>query len=458
MDLLSRIALVTCDESLTYAEMLAVADEIASHVEKGSLVLLVASNTVSSVCGYVGFLRKGAVPLMLPEGSDAKRILEAYNPAYIWARAPFFEGISESKGWRMLAEDRGYRLVATGAAQAQLHSDLSLLLTTSGSTGTPKLVRLSAANIAANAESIAEYQRIDCDDRAITTLPFSYAYGISIVNSHLLRGASLVLTEEGLFSRGFWELLRKADATNFGGVPYTYSMLEKLHFDRMETPSLRFISQAGGRLGERLQELFAGICAKKGIEFYVMYGQTEATARMSWLPPEFVASKLGSIGAAIPGGEFSIVDDGRVLEEVGAVGELVYRGANVSLGYAECAEDLAKGDERGGVLETGDIARRDEDGFYYIVGRKKRFLKIFGNRVNLDEVEAMCAGWGFEAACAGADDALAVFVVGSADGVVDRLAKATGLHPSAFSAFEVDVIPRTSSGKIDYAALGGMLR
>lgn len=459
---LSNIALVSQDEELSYGELLALADAIAEPIPERSLVFLVASNTVPSVAAYIGLLRKRAVPVMVREQATQEQLAglaDNYSPDYWWAPRSFCDDAAAVIGSRdVLVEDRGFCLVDAHGPHTDMHPDLALLITTSGSTGTPKYVRLSYENLECNARSIAQYQNITVDDRAITTLPFTYSYGLSIINSHLLQGASLVLTEEGILSRAFWNTLKQTQATNFGGVPYTYSMLEKLHFDRMELPSLRFISQAGGRLGERLHKAFSNACAQKAIDFYVMYGQSEATARMSWLPPEYALSKIGSIGVPIPGGAFELHDsEGRFIEASGEAGELVYRGDNVSLGYAENRSDLMKGDENEGVLRTGDMARRDEDGYYFIVGRKKRFLKMFGNRVNLDDMERLFANRGYELACVGEDDHMVVFTTGKDPDDLKRLmASETKLYPKAFDVRHVESLPRTESGKLDYACLGGL--
>ncbi len=459
MEFASNLALVSQDERLTYSELDDLAASIATPVPERSVVFLVASNTIASIAAYVGFLRKRVVVVMIRDESTSeqfKALVSAYSPQYIWAPVSF-EPLMGT-GYDTVMNNRGYQLFATGYFVYEINPDTALLLTTSGSTGTPKFVRLSYENLRSNAESIVEYQRITSGDRAITTLPFSYTYGISIVNSHLLAGASIVVTEASVMSRAFWDLLRETEATNFGGVPYTYQMLKRLRFGRMDLPSLRFISQAGGRLGETLQEEFGRICADKDIDFFVMYGQTEATARMSWLPPERVLDKLGSIGIAIPGGTFELRDanDG-VIEQPDVAGELVYRGANVSQGYATCKDDLAFGDERGGVLHTGDVAKRDEDGFYYVVGRMKRFLKMFGNRVNMDELEAIFAKRGIEMACIGSDDNMAVFTTSDdVDALLAAIAAETKLNPHGFSVHHIDEIPHTSSGKVDYVSLEGL--
>jgi acyl-coenzyme A synthetase/AMP-(fatty) acid ligase len=343
------------------------------------------------------------------------------------------------------------------AEDYKLYPDLMLLLTTSGSTGSPKLVRQSYQNIKANTESIVEYLHIDEGDRAITTLPMNYTYGLSILNTHLHKGAGIILSDASLMEKRFWSLLEQEKATTFGGVPYTFEILKKLHFEKMNVPCLRYITQAGGKLSGELQCEFVDICKNKNIQLIVMYGQTEASPRMSYLPWEYAESKLGSIGIAIPDGSFHLEDsNGKKIESTGVIGELIYQGENVALGYAENRFDLERGDDNKGILYTGDMARRDADGFYYIVGRKKRFLKIFGNRVNLDEVENLLQKEKIDCACSGEDDHLRIYV--SDGNVIEKtmqfLVDHTGINRNAVKIMLLNEIPRNESGKILYSALG----
>ena len=452
-----NIALIENGEQLTYAQLAKRADAVSCRVPRRSVVFLIATNTIPSVAAYVGFLMRHVVVVMIREETSSAQLsalVNAYKPQFLWAPEGF-EGLDGIRTGHFVYADNNYLLLPTGFDSYPVNPDLALLLTTSGSTGTPKYVRLSYSNVRANAESIAEYQEITPADRAITTLPFSYSYGISIINSHLISGASIVLSESSLMSRDFWTLIREKEATNFGGVPYTYQMLERLRFDKMELPNLRFVSQAGGRLGDRLHEWFSRVCLGKGIDFFVMYGQTEATARMSWLPPEQSSKKIGSIGIPIPGGRFELHSaDDTIILNPGLSGELVYQGPNVSLGYATSKRDLAKGDDHHGILHTGDVAKRDEDGYYYIVGRMKRFLKMFGNRVNLDEIEAFFSKQGIDLACVGSDDHMVVFVSNYDPGkILSMLTAETKMHPRGFDVRTIDEIPHMKSGKIDYAFL-----
>ena len=307
-------------------------------------------------------------------------------------------------------------------------------------------------------KQLAEYLEITDAERPITTLPMNYTYGLSVINSHLLKGATTLLTNKGLMQKEFWDFFKEQQATSIAGVPYTYEMLKRLRFFRMELPSLKTLTQAGGKLSPELHREFAEYAIENGKRFVVMYGQTEATARMSYLPWQKTLEKCGSMGIAIPGGRFDLIDeDGNIITSPEVTGELVYTGQNVTPGYAECGDDLIKGDERHGVLVTGDLAKRDADGYFYIVGRKKRFLKIFGNRVNLDETERLikAAFPDTECACIGKDDKMTICITSQEKHTEIRnyLSQKTGLNHVAFQVKTVQQIPKNDAGKTLYAKL-----
>ena len=452
-----RVAVVTdAGKEVTYNELLKNAESIVGGIPARSLVFLVCNNCVESIAAYIGFLRARIVPVLVnPKIDDAMLsfLLESYRPQYIFC----------PKDWHANGNELNcfgeYHLLKTAHDTAPLmNGELAVLITTSGSTGSPKLVMQSYKNITANAASIAEYLGITKEDRAITTMPMSYTFGLSIIQSHLLMGARIVATERTLMDKGFWALLKEQQVTTFGGVPYIYEMLKRLRFSRMDLPSLKYLTQAGGKLSKELVLEFAEICRDKGIRFIVMYGQTEATARMTYLPWESIFDKTASIGIAIPGGKLSLIDaNDALIEESETVGELVYEGDNVTLGYATSACDLASDDQRHGVLQTGDMAKRDDDGFYYIVGRKKRFLKLFGNRVNLDETEGLLNKEGFRCVCGGRDDLLRIYMEfscgKSAEEALAFISAKVGLNRSAFDVVMINEIPRNDSGKVLYSKL-----
>lgn len=451
-------------EQLTYDAFLFECDNLMGSLISRRLLFLVCNNSLESLVAYIGALRKGVVPVMINAGVDSqlyKHLYEQYKPSYVYAPRDWEAIVEdvETEQFKKLEDYRTFTLYATDCAEEyELYPELALLLTTSGSTGSPKLVRQSYKNVDANADSIAKYLGIVSSDRAITTMPMSYTYCLSIINSHLLMGASLVMSDYSIIQREFWTLFKESEPTTFGGVPYIYEQLKKLRFGRMNLPSLRYITQAGGKLSKEMAEEFNEICDKKGIQLIVMYGQTEATARMAYLPWDHAKEKAGSMGIAIPGGEFSLIDvDEKAIDEPEIVGELVYRGPNVTLGYAEGYKDLKLGDERQGVLVTGDMAKRDKDGFYYIVGRKKRFLKMYGNRVNLDEVEGLLKKEGYECVCAGVDDNMKIYTTAVADeahkNIIGFLSKTLGFVQRSFQVTVIDEIPRNESGKVLYSAL-----
>ncbi len=391
------------------------------------------------------------------KGCDVlKQMVEIYHPQFLWMPSSRAECFGE--GVVYVYEE--YSLVQLSYKQYNISPNLALLLTTSGSTGSPKLVRLSADNLLSNARAIDEYLGITADERPITSLPMYYSYGLSIINSHLIKGATILLTDKAVIQKEFWQFAKRERATSMAGVPYTYEMLRRLRFFRMDLPDLKTLTQAGGKLNAKIAEEFIENAEAAGKRFFVMYGQTEATARMSYLPLDRAAEKYASIGVAIPGGKLWLMDaDGNEITDADTDGELIYEGPNVCMGYAECREDLALGDENHGVLHTGDVARMDADGFFYITGRMKRFVKVWGNRCNLDAVEQLAKDVVTDCACVGVDDKISVFVT-QADveqRVKSHLMEKTHLHVSAFSVRVIDEIPKKDSGKIDYQALQKLL-
>lgn len=454
-----KIALI--DEfgnKMTYEALNIEMTTLSERIGHRCLVFALCRNEIGSVLGYTAFINTGIVPVMVNSHLDENllgNLLETYKPEFLWApkdqRSQFAEFNVEYETHKYVLLRTNYEIKYT------LYDELALLITTSGSTGSPKLVRQSYTNILENAQSIVKYLELDDSERPITTLPMNYVYGLSIINSHFLVGATLLLTDKGLMQKEFWDFFRLQGATSFGGVPYTYEMLDKLRFFRMNLPSLRTMTQAGGKITPELHEKYATYAKEHGLKFVVMYGAAEATARMGYLPAERAVEKKGSMGIPIPGGSFHLIgEDGRDISEPFITGELVYEGKNVTLGYAENGDDLCLGDERNGRLETGDMAQFDSDGFFYIVGRKKRFLKIFGNRVNLDEIDRFIKGkFNIEVASSGVDDHMYIFVTDpeKAESVRNFVIDMTKLNPVAFKIIVINEIPKNDSGKTLYKEL-----
>ena len=454
-----KVALVEGERSCTYRELDEISSGIASAAGDARLAFLLCENHIEAIAGYLAFVNNGIVPMLLDaeiDGALLCNLMELYRPELIWK--PESRDVDLAGASRLL-ECGSYALFDRGVADPyELNPGLTLLMSTSGSTGTSKLVRLSQDNIVSNTEAIIEYLGITSEDRAITSLPMSYVYGLSVIQTHLAAGATLVLTDSACYEGRFWKLFDKERCTSFAGVPFMYEMLDKLRFAKKVPPAtLKTMTQAGGHLSVALQEKFARWAKEYGIDFFVMYGASEATARMGYLPPDRSLDKIGSAGIAIPGGCFEIAGKDGIPLGIGEIGELAYRGPNVSMGYATCGEDLAKGDENNGYLLTGDMARMDDEGFVYIVGRKKRFVKILGKRTNLEEVEELIkAHLGVtDVACGGHDDLLRVFLV---DAALSEAAKAfvhekMGINEKLVDTVIVDEILKNASGKTLYAEL-----
>ena len=420
---------------LSYKELNdSVTDVITTLATRGprQLGFIFSTNSLEWLCVYLACLRAGHVPLLLPsdlEASLTEKLIDTYQPNWVWHPTGF--------AWRVPSKS------------APLHPDLGLLLSTSGSTGSPKLVRLSYRALSTNAVSIVESLNIQAQDRAMTTLPPNYSYGLSVINSHLAAGARLVMNNTSLMSRDFVRIVQQEEVTSLAGVPTWYQMLLRTGFDKAEVPSLRVLTQAGGRLDERTKREVLNFAEAKSLRFYVMYGQTEAAPRISYVPPEALAGKLNSIGIPIPGGSLQLDN---------VTSELIYSGPNVMMGYAESQRDLGKADEHDGVLRTGDIGTVDEEGFFAITGRLKRFVKLSGNRYGLDEIEVQLTNLTkSNVAVAGRDERLGLWIE-SDDQDHHALVKAFlqekyGLHHTLFRIHLVPKLPLLPTGKKDYAAL-----
>jgi acyl-CoA synthetase (AMP-forming)/AMP-acid ligase II len=442
----AAVALIADDASMNYADLSErIRQRRAALGATRRLVMIAASNAIEPIVTYLAALEGGHPVLLVPSTDDDAGL--AHRAALVQRFDPDVIARDDGAGTWVLEERRP-------GSRHHFHPELALLASTSGSTGAPKLVRLSADNLRSNAAAIAEYLRLDPSDRAATTLPMQYCYGLSVLNSHLLAGASLLLTERSVTDEMFWQEAIEHRITSFAGVPYTFELLRSAGFAERSLPSLRYLTQAGGRLAPELVRSFARLGEDRGFELFVMYGQTEATARMGYLPSELAATSAGAIGGPIPGGRFRIDAGDDTEAPDGSPGELVYEGPNVMLGYAESPADFALG-RTVHELRTGDLARRREDGLYEIVGRINRFVKVFGLRLDLDQVERLLCAEGIDARVAGAGERLLVFATSerAARRAQERASALTGVPAHVIGSYAVAEFPRTSSGKPDTAAL-----
>ena len=404
-------AVVDEGREVSYRELAALSADAVKGLKPQTVKVVVNGQDLATVATFVGCVNSGVVPLMVPATMD---------PALLARLRSMYEGKPTSP-------------------------DLALLLTTSGSTGSPKLVRISRANLRADNEMSERLFSLDAATRMTMILPICYAWGLSVACAVLKAGGALVMTRRTVMDAELADVMLSSRATHLAGVPYMYEVLDRFRFFDREFPSLRGLLVSGGALAPALRRKFAEEAKARGISFSEGYGQTETTGVMSTIRTDLLPERIGSIGRAGEGGRFRIDD-----------GELVYEGPIVAMGYAVCAEDLLGGDEWKGVRRTGDLASIDAEGYVTLSGRASRFLKIFGNRVSLDEVENLVKDGFPGAGCAatGADGDLRVFVASAAPEEVERFLVAK-LHFNAtvMKVRAVDAIPLNANGKTDYPKL-----
>jgi acyl-CoA synthetase (AMP-forming)/AMP-acid ligase II len=438
---------------LTYSELDDLVQLRKADLGDGpGVAILLCENTVRTVVDYLAALAANFTVMPLDAQTDSAAlslIVESYRPEWILCE---FSG-GGFAGYSPRGESAA--LHRTLPDDVVVGDDLAILLSTSGSTGSPRMVRLTTANLNANTESIVASLSIVPGDRAISSMPLHYSYGLSVLNSHLAAGSSVVISGSSVLDPLFWSAISTHCVTTFAAVPYTFAMLNKIQYDPASTPSISKITQAGGKLDIGSTLAWHTLCEKNEVEFFVMYGQTEAAPRMTCLPSDRLKDKLGSVGLPMFGGNL-FIDEVDSDTPAGSQGEIIYRGPNVMLGYASAREDLTNEDDMHGILRTGDVGFLDEDGFLFITGRLKRIAKLFGTRVSLDEVEALMATLGVVAAVGGGDRLhIHHQNVGDKDVALARKALSRTLKTPLAAVvmhYEVD-FPLMPSGKVDYRTL-----
>lgn len=437
--------------------------EFANSIPEGSVVAVLCNNDYEVPVAIFGTSEGKAVSLLL-DGATTPGQLETYVRAYqvefvFLKKGDSDKYLSTSTG-KLILEFGNYALIRTDQPiGATLNLDVMMLLTTSGSTGSPKCVRITNRNLESNAAGIAARLALSSNDVAMTTLPMNYSYGLSVITSHLAARSKIVLNSRAITDRAFWRRLESSGASILAGVPFTYKTLQRFGNDVFKGTGLTKITQAGGKLDAALVSHFLDLAERQHMQFFVMYGQTEATARMSIMPPKLLREHPESVGVPLPEGQFSIEPSATEVYANGhQTGEIVYSGPNVSLGYATHRKDLEASDNFGGILRTGDLGYLDGSGLLYIVGRLKRIAKVFGHRVSLDEIEEKVSRLGYSVACVAGDDDVKILLEGihrpeTLRSVREALSQLLCLAQSGFRVEMVRELPRTPSGKIDYPSL-----
>ena len=437
-----------------YKDVIRNARTQSQDLEPRSLIFVLTNNDVESLTAYIGFFKKQLVQVLLDSKINVnllQQLIKTYSPHYLFLPISRNE---KFQNYDLINKFNKYKILKFNKQNHYLiNENLALLLTTSGSTGSKKFVRISYQNIYENTKSIIKYLNIKKSHRTITTMPPFYTYGLSILNTHLFSGASIVAAGMSVVEKSFWNLMKDLNVTSFGGVPYFFEILRKIKFNKIILPHLKYFTQAGGALNKELIRYFLNYAKTNKVKFIIMYGQTEATARMTYLPYKKSNNKIGSIGKPIPGGAITLLNNKKKNDN--NIGEIIYKGKNVSMGYAKSYLDLIKNDENKGILYTGDLARKDKDGYLYITGRKSREVKLYGHRVNLDELENILTNKGYNCFCQGFDNRVFVFHVNKNydEKILKDLSFTTKINIECFKLKHVKKFPFGKNGKISYKSL-----
>jgi len=455
-----KVALLSSTISLTFEDLENEYKIIKKIIPRSSLILMISDNSLGVIANYTSFIKNDCIIQLVESKTDIlelERIIKLYKPEYI----------SFSKNWNESKKFYKHNLkkihtffenviFKTHYKKKKIKKDLCILMPTSGSMGSKKYVRITKENIFNNTNSIISYLKLNKKDRSITSMPFCYSYMLSVINSHLEIGASIYVTQESIIQSNFWKQFLEHKINNFNGVPYHYEILIKLGLKKKNLSYLKFFTQAREKLDKIKARDILKFCLKEKKQFYIIYGQTEASPRMSYFNLVDFQEKIGSIGKPIPGGNFYLIDErGNKIKQTNVIGELVFKGKNVSVGYAYSGKDLSKYDKNKKELKTGDLAFYDRDKFYYLTGRKNRIIKLFGNRFNLDEIEGKFLRQKITLACINENESLIVFVENKypKNKIINKIHKILKINYIKIKIKKLRKIPRLNNGKINYKKL-----
>jgi len=438
---------------------------LSAGLKPGDPIVIGCVLSPSSSIAYLGAMYAGLVPVPVEESklaSSGSDLTNRVGAKALWTEKPCTFDWKCPKGFEIIfihGHPSEMPVDAIPPAPRE-ENDLAALVATSGSSDVPRFVMVSHGNLIANTEAIIRSQHLENDERAMLILPVSYCFGASVLHTHLYRGGGVAFDRRFMFPDKVLHAVNRYECTTFAGVPTVYNiLLRRSNIRSIALPGLRRFLQAGGPLApQHVQEMRSIVPTAK---FYVMYGQTEATSRISCLAPESLEQKLGSVGQELDNLTVDILDaEGQAVPR-GQTGEIVVRGPSVTLGYLNEPEGSHRV-FKNGWLHTGDLGRVDEDGYIWIEGRKSAFLKVRGVRVSFAEVEArvMAVPGVYECAAAAvahpeAGEALVLYIVpdNTIDRVADRVRRSLPVHWTCDSIRIVSELPKTSSGKVSREAL-----
>jgi long-subunit acyl-CoA synthetase (AMP-forming) len=454
-----NIAIIDREYSdLSYKQVLTETNKIKKKIKNKSLILIVSENSLGSLLAYIFCIINNHVGIILDSKTSKQNIIKifkSYQPNYVFLSKKtksIFKKICLEK-YTFFDQSLMKNKINK---KKKLNKNLSLLLSTSGSMGSIKFVKLSRNNIKHNTDSIISYLKINKKDSAITNLPISYSYMLSVINTHFEVGASIVISKYSLIEKKFWKILKNSKVTSFNGVPYTYEILTRIGLKNIKIDTLKYLTHAGGKLEKNKLEEIIKFCKKNNLKFFSMYGQTEASPRISYLKPEFSQKKIGSIGKGIPGSKIYIIDNtSKKIIKPFVEGEIICEGKNVFMGYSNNYKDLKKANEENYKLKTGDLGFVDKDGFLYITSRISKIAKIFGNRVDLGALESLMSQKGYKVVCLSDNKKVFIFIEKKYNktNLINTISKITNLNINSFELTKLKNLPRTANNKISYHEL-----
>jgi len=456
----NNIALIIdSNNKISYKDILSFSSEFQKKIKTNSLSILISENCVESLCGYISLLRSNNPVMVLDPyitKNDLKILVEKFRPQYIFCSKKNQIKIQKNL-FHLIHSFKNFNLFQIKESNFyKINEKLMLLLSTSGSLSEPKFVKLSLENMTSNTQSIISYLNLNSKDCSITTMPMSYSYGLSIINSHLISGASIVLNNHSLVDKNFWKLYNYTKPSNLNGVPFFYEILKKIGAERILENKPRFITQAGGKIKNKIFKEIANECLQNDISFYLMYGQTEASPRISYheVKKKDLESKMIPIGKPISGGKILLKDEsGSLINKANVEGELIYKGKNVFGGYAKSCNELNSFDNIS-ELKTGDLAVKDKNEIFFITGRKSRFIKVYGYRINLDYIEEKINTNQQSIACVAVDEKIYIFCKNKNLNLKDF----ANIPKKTYKILTLKKFPINNNGKISYGKLIELLK
>ena len=450
----NQTSLISKDEKISYQDLNVLAIKFTKSIKKRSLAAIICSNSLASIAAYIGLINSDCVVMLIDENISQlaiEKILKDYKPEYL--SVPKQNKLKFNNYTEVDKLNNFFLLKRKKFFKFNLNDELMLLMPTSGTTGSSKFVRQSYSNVYSNALSISKYLNIKSNDACITTLPMSYVYGLSLINTHLFNGSQIVLNNNSVLEKDFWKKIPKYKITNFAGVPYTFEMLDRLDLKKFDLKSIKYLTQAGGKLNLVTKTRMFKYFSKIKVKLFIMYGAAEATARMTYLPWKYFNKKIESVGKPIPGGQIWIEDSKkRKIKKPFEVGEIIYKGKNVCLGYSKNFKDLIKDDENKKILRTNDLGYLDNEGFLYIKGRKDRYIKLYGLRINLEEIEEIGAKNNVKILCTAEEKKINVYFAKNIN--INILQKSivshTNLHPRMLNFIKIKKFNINKNYKYSY--------